>query len=154
VRATGGRVVLDSLLAYEAQVAGMADVTPGSRWLDPVRGWIERRSVPAVAALRHAIAAALRADGHAIGVVNGGGTGSLASTAADPGVTEVTPGSVFYAPHLFDGYHGLCLRTAALFALPVVRRSDRASSRARSAGGSPPARPAAIALPRCTCRPG
>nr|MBA2321982.1 amino acid deaminase/aldolase [Deltaproteobacteria bacterium] len=57
-------------------------------------------------------------------VVNGGGTGSLRSTAADPTVTEITAGSGLYAPHLFDRYHDLPLRPAAMFALPVVRRSD------------------------------
>jgi D-serine deaminase-like pyridoxal phosphate-dependent protein len=124
VRATEGRVVLDAVMAYEAQVAGMADVHPGSRWLDPARRWIKARSIPAVAALRKAVVGALTDDGHAIAVVNGGGTGSLDSTSVDPTVTEVTAGSGFYAPHLFDGYDALTLRPAALFALPVVRRSD------------------------------
>src|SRR5207247_1054823 len=54
--------------------------------------------------------------------VNGGGTGSLAATAAEPAVTEVTAGSGFYAPTLFDHYSSFSLRSAAMFALPVVRR--------------------------------
>jgi D-serine deaminase-like pyridoxal phosphate-dependent protein len=54
--------------------------------------------------------------------VNGGGTGSIHTTAAEDVVTEVTGGSGFYAPTLFDRYDDFELRPAAMFALPVVRR--------------------------------
>jgi D-serine deaminase-like pyridoxal phosphate-dependent protein len=54
--------------------------------------------------------------------VNGGGTGSLALTAADPAVTELAAGSGFYAPVLFDYYSSFRLTPAAGFALPIVRR--------------------------------
>ena len=54
--------------------------------------------------------------------VNGGGTGSLARTAAGGAVTELTAGSGFYAPALFDTYRSLDLVPAAFFVLPVVRR--------------------------------
>jgi D-serine deaminase-like pyridoxal phosphate-dependent protein len=55
-------------------------------------------------------------------IVNGGGTGSIHTTRAEPVVTEVTAGSGFFAPTLFDRYAGFSLTPAALFALPVVRR--------------------------------
>ena len=54
--------------------------------------------------------------------MNGGGTGSLARTAAGGAVTELTAGSGFYAPALFDNYRSLDLTPAAFFVLPVVRR--------------------------------
>jgi D-serine deaminase-like pyridoxal phosphate-dependent protein len=54
--------------------------------------------------------------------VNGGGTGSLARTAASGVVTELAAGSGLYAPHLFDTYRSLELRPAAMFVLPVTRR--------------------------------
>jgi D-serine deaminase-like pyridoxal phosphate-dependent protein len=57
--------------------------------------------------------------------VNGGGTGSLERTAADPVVTELAGGSGLYGPHLFDHYGTFTPRPAALFALPVVRRPGR-----------------------------
>lgn len=117
-------VELVALLGYEAQVAGIPDRTPGDRLLDPVRGLIKRRSVPLARHRRAALVQALRQAGHPIDLVNGGGTGSTASTAADPTVTEVTAGSGFLCPHLFDGYAGLPLRPAAFFALSVCRRSD------------------------------
>jgi D-serine deaminase-like pyridoxal phosphate-dependent protein len=57
--------------------------------------------------------------------VNGGGTGSVAGTAAEDAVTEVAAGSGLYGPTLFDSYSAFTPRPAAFFALPVVRRPSR-----------------------------
>jgi D-serine deaminase-like pyridoxal phosphate-dependent protein len=54
--------------------------------------------------------------------VNGGGTGSLESTAADSSVTELAAGSGLVGPTLFDAYRKFRPRPALLYALPVVRR--------------------------------
>ena len=54
--------------------------------------------------------------------VNGGGTGSIERTAAEPAVTEVAAGSGLYGPTLFDAYRAFTPRPAALFALPIVRK--------------------------------
>jgi len=54
--------------------------------------------------------------------VNGGGTGSLESTARDTSVTELTAGSGLVGPTLFDAYRRFSPEAALLFALPVVRR--------------------------------
>jgi D-serine deaminase-like pyridoxal phosphate-dependent protein len=54
--------------------------------------------------------------------VNGGGTGSVERTAAEPAVTEVAAGSGLYGPGLFDAYRSFRPQPAATFALPVVRR--------------------------------
>ncbi|HEY5261595.1 MAG TPA: amino acid deaminase/aldolase, partial [Solirubrobacteraceae bacterium] len=58
--------------------------------------------------------------------VNGGGTGSLERTAAEPAVTEIAAGSGLYGPTLFDAYRAFQPKPAALFALPVVRRPSAA----------------------------
>ena len=76
------------------------------------------------AARRSEVVGALRSAGFGIDVVNGGGTGSVDSTSADPVVTEVTAGSGFVCPHLFDGYDHLPLTPAVFFAIPVVRHPD------------------------------
>jgi D-serine deaminase-like pyridoxal phosphate-dependent protein len=55
-------------------------------------------------------------------IVNGGGTGSLELTGAEESVTEVSAGSGFFAPTLFDHYSRFSLTPAAGFALPVVRK--------------------------------
>jgi D-serine deaminase-like pyridoxal phosphate-dependent protein len=117
---------LAGLMAYEGQIAGVGDRVPGR----PVRSTliramqsgserdIRRRLPPIVDAVR-AVAAA---HGHDLRFVNGGGTGSLARTAALGTATELTAGSGFYAPALFDNYRSLALEPAAFFCLPVVRR--------------------------------
>jgi D-serine deaminase-like pyridoxal phosphate-dependent protein len=55
-------------------------------------------------------------------IVNGGGTGSIHTTTRESVVTEITAGSGFYAPTLFDRYSSFSLTPAAMFAMPVVRR--------------------------------
>jgi D-serine deaminase-like pyridoxal phosphate-dependent protein len=73
-----------------------------------------------LAARRAAVVAAVQAVAP-LEFVNGGGTGSLERTAAEPAVTELAAGSGLYAPALFDGYRAFTPRPAALFALPVTR---------------------------------
>lgn len=118
-RRPGFRLV--GLMAYEAQVAGIADAPPGRPVFGGAVRAIKKRSL---ADLRSRRAAAVRAIAeHAeLEFVNGGGTGSVAATAADPAVTEVTAGSGLYGPALFDGYRPWRPRPAAFFALSVVRR--------------------------------
>ncbi len=118
------RLRLSAVLAYEAQIASLRDHNPTSRHLDPVRRLLKRGSEPAVLKLRGEIVAALRARVGDLELVNGGGTGSVRFTSRDPSVTEVTAGSGFLCPHLFDGSGGLDLRPAGFFALSVARISD------------------------------
>jgi D-serine deaminase-like pyridoxal phosphate-dependent protein len=73
--------------------------------------------------------------------VNGGGTGSIERTAAEPAVTEVAAGSGLFGPTLFDTYRAFKPRPAALFALPVVRRPS--AKLATALGGGYPASGAA-----------
>ncbi|MCB9665754.1 MAG: alanine racemase [Alphaproteobacteria bacterium] len=120
-------VEVNAVLAYEAQVAGLPDVAgPGlaGRATGMVKQLVKRRSIPLVARRRQQVVAALRSEGFHVGLVNGGGSGSVASTSRDPSVTEVTAGSGFVASHLFDGYRGLPWQPALVFALAVVRQSD------------------------------
>ncbi|MCB9506962.1 MAG: alanine racemase [Myxococcales bacterium] len=112
------------LMGYEAHVAGVQDANPFAPMMNPVKRALKRVAQPAVALLRAEAVEALRADGHDVVLVNGGGTGSVPLTAAEPVVTEVTAGSGFLAPHLFDYFAGLELEAAAYFALEVCRVSD------------------------------
>jgi D-serine deaminase-like pyridoxal phosphate-dependent protein len=119
---------LAGLMGYEGHIAGVGDRPPGQRLRAAAIGAMQRASRAEIAERRAAIAAAVRAVAP-LGFVNGGGTGSLDSTAAEPAVTEVTAGSGFYAPGLFDHYSAFNLRPAAMFALPVVRRpSERVAT--------------------------
>ncbi len=82
---------------------------------------MQSRSAEELAERRAAVVAAVRAVAD-LRFVNGGGTGSLEGTSAEPAVSEVAAGSGVFGPHLFDTYSGFRPRPAALFALNVVRR--------------------------------
>jgi D-serine deaminase-like pyridoxal phosphate-dependent protein len=115
------QVELVALMAYEGQIAGVGDRPPGRRLRGAAIRFMQRRSAAELAARRAAIVAAVR-DHAGLPIVNGGGTGSLELTSAEDTVTEVTAGSGFYAPALFDHYSRFSLTPAAGFALPIVRK--------------------------------
>jgi D-serine deaminase-like pyridoxal phosphate-dependent protein len=122
-REIAGRAQLElvGLMAYEGQIAGVGDQPPGRRLRGAAIRFMQRRSAAELAGRRAAIVAAV-GELTDLEVVNGGGTGSLDLTAAEDAVTEVTAGSGFYAPALFDHYSRFTLTPAAGFALPVVRK--------------------------------
>lgn len=112
---------LVGLMFYEGQIAGVGDRPPGRRLRGAAIRFMQRRSAAELAERRAAIAAAV-GELAELEIVNGGGTGSLELTGAEAAVTEVTAGSGFYAPHLFDHYSRFSLTPAAGFALPIVRK--------------------------------
>ena len=109
------------MMGYEAHIAGLGDRPLGARWQERAIRWIKRRSAAEIAERRAAVVAAVR-EVAPLELVNGGGTGSLHTTAREAVVTEVTAGSGLYAPTLFDRYADFTPIPAAMFALPVVRR--------------------------------
>src|SRR5262245_14192151 len=115
---------LAGLMAYEAQIAGVGDNPPGRPAYANAIRVMQRKSAAELTVRRAAIAAAVR-EVTPIEFVNGGGTGSIAATAAEPAVTEIGAGSGLYQPTLFDAYRSFSGRPAALFALPVVRRPGK-----------------------------
>jgi len=112
---------LVGVMSYEAQIAGLGDRPPGARLRGSVIRAMQRRSLAELVQRRVAAVAAVReyAD---LEYVNGGGTGSVARTAADPSVTEIAAGSGLYGPTLFDAYQSWRPQPAAFFGLSVVRR--------------------------------
>jgi D-serine deaminase-like pyridoxal phosphate-dependent protein len=115
---------LVGLMAYEAQIAGLGDRPPGKPLLGLALRAVQRASARELAQRRAAIVVAVEAVAP-LELVNGGGTGSLELTAAEPAVTEIAAGSGLYGPTLFDAYSRFAPLPAALFALPVVRRPGR-----------------------------
>jgi len=115
---------LVGLMAYEAQIAGLGDRPPGRPLMGLALRAVQHASARELAQRRAAIVAAVEAVAP-LEFVNGGGTGSIESTAAEPAVTEVAAGSGLYGPTLFDAYSRFRPLPAALFALPVVRRPGR-----------------------------
>lgn len=125
-----GRVRVRGVMFYEAQVAGVGERGPGA----PLVRAMKRASLRQLGQRRSVVVAALQQElGRAV-LVNGGGTGSVRETAADPVITEVTAGSGLYCPALFDHYSGFVSRPAAFFALDVVRRPTARVATAFSGG--------------------
>ncbi len=125
VVATDG-VHLRGLLTYEGHVAGVQDLPIADDRGDLAYRWgvramqdLARRGLPH---LRRAATEAVAHElGHAPELVNGGGTGSVAFSAADPSLTEVTVGSGLLVGHLFDRYRAIDLEPALGIGLDVVR---------------------------------
>ncbi|WP_413318861.1 alanine racemase [Agrococcus sp. 1P02AA] len=112
---------LVGVMSYEAQVAGVQSAR--HRGIAPafaVRA-MQRLSVSDLLERRTAAVAAVR-EVAPLEFVNGGGTGSIETTAADPAVTEIGAGSGLLGGHLFDGYRRFMPAPALGFALPVVRK--------------------------------
>jgi D-serine deaminase-like pyridoxal phosphate-dependent protein len=118
-RRPGFRLV--GLMGYEGQIAGLGDAPPGH----PVRGrliqGIQGRSAVELRERRTETVRLIQAL-TSLEFVNGGGTGSLETTATDGSVTELTAGSGLIGPTLFDAYRRFTPDPALVFALPVVRR--------------------------------
>jgi D-serine deaminase-like pyridoxal phosphate-dependent protein len=112
---------LVGLMGYEAQIAGLVNNPAGQALRGIAVRQIQKRSIAELATRRGEAVVAVRqvAD---LEFVNGGGTGSLESTAADDSVTEIAAGSGLFGPHLFDNYTHFHPAPAASFALSVVRK--------------------------------
>ncbi|MBB1047729.1 amino acid deaminase/aldolase [Dietzia cercidiphylli] len=111
--ASGFRVV--GVMFYEAQVAGVPDDVRGI-------GVVKALSMRRLLAIRGAVAGVVAdVTGERPEIVNSGGSGSIAESAADPAVTEVTAGSGLFVPGLFDRYRSFTPRPSLFFALPAVR---------------------------------
>jgi D-serine deaminase-like pyridoxal phosphate-dependent protein len=111
---------LAGVMGYEGHVAGVGDDPPNPLLGAGVRA-MQRAAVAQVAERRAAVVAAVREVAE-VPIVNGGGSGSIDTTSAEPVVTEITAGSGLLAPALFDRYRAFRPRPAALFCLPVVRK--------------------------------
>lgn len=117
LRRPGIRLV--GMMAYEGQIAGVGNNAPG------LKGQLVRTMQRASAAdIRTRRAQAVDALKTLVDLefVNGGGSGSLESTALEPAITEVAAGSGLLGPGLFDGYRHFRPRPALFFGLNVVRR--------------------------------
>ena len=105
---------LRGVMFYDAQIAGLPDSSPAVRL-------VKKRSASELLERRSKVVAAVREHAD-LRIVNGGGTGSLEVSGADPVITELTAGSGLFSPGLFDGYDAFESRPAAYFALDVVRK--------------------------------
>lgn len=112
-------LVLVGLMAYEGHIAGVTD-SAATPYGAAVR-MMKRLSRPDIAARRAEAVSAVR-EIAPLEFVNGGGTGSIESTAAEPAVTEIAAGSGLIGPGLFDRYRDFRPHPALLLGVRVVRR--------------------------------
>ena len=112
---------LVGMMSYEAQIAGVTNEPPGKPVLGRTVRWAQKHSYAELLERRVKVVAAVRELAE-LEFVNGGGTGSIERTAADPAITEVAAGSGLFGPRLFDGYRHFSPAPAAAFALSVVRK--------------------------------
>jgi D-serine deaminase-like pyridoxal phosphate-dependent protein len=135
------RTKLVGVMAYEAQIAGVADNVPGKAINNLLVRRMQAASARDVQERRAEIVSAL-SEVAQLEFVNGGGTGAIDLAASEWAVTEIGAGSGFYAPALFDHYRSFRPRPAAMFALPVTRASGIAAIKAEGAQRAlPPVRP-------------
>lgn len=137
---------LVGLMAYEGQIAGTVDQPEGRPVFGAIVRWMQKQSARELAERRALAVAAIReiAD---LEFVNGGGTGSIESTSAEPAVTEIAAGSGLFGPHLFDHYGAFTPAPAAAFALSVVRKPKPDMATVLGGGWIASGPPAADRLP-------
>lgn len=113
------------IMAYEAHVAGVGDRNPFKPLLSQLLKPLRRFSARQIARKRVQISEMLKQHGEKNFIFNGGGTGSLSFNVAEKDtLSELTAGSGFYCPHLFDYYTNLDLEPAAFYALQIARKPE------------------------------
>ncbi|HLI87512.1 MAG TPA: amino acid deaminase/aldolase [Ktedonobacteraceae bacterium] len=114
-------VWLDGIMGYEAQIAGVGDRYAGQRMKNALVYWLKRRSQHEIAGRRAMLVRLIKEYAPSLRFVNGGGTGSIATTRMEEVITEITVGSGFYSPALFDNYRDFRYQPAAGYAIEIVR---------------------------------
>lgn len=135
------------VMSYEAQIAGVGNQPIGK----PAEGVLMRavqRASRAELVERRATGLASVREIVDLEFVNGGGTGSIESTAAEAAITEVAAGSGLFGPHLFDNYRNFTPAPAVAFALDVVRRPNAETATLLGGGWIASGPPNASRLPQ------
>lgn len=112
---------LEGIMGYEAQIAGVTDTAKEYGLKNIAIKYLKSTSIKRIAAWRSKVVKYIESKGIELRIVNGGGTGSMDSTMNEQVVTEVTVGSGFFAPHLFDNYRSFKLAPALVYALQITR---------------------------------
>lgn len=121
-------LLVEGVMAYEAQIAGVGDAPPGKPLYGRAIRAMQSLSARELRKRRAAVVDAVSEVAGELRFVNGGGTGSLESTSSEEAVTELAAGSGLFAPTLFDAYSAFSPEPAAFFCLPVVRKHSAATA--------------------------
>lgn len=115
-------IKMSGIMGYEAQIAGLGDKNPYAGITNKVVKLLQTKSKKELALRRKEIFDYAQQKGFDLTLVNGGGTGSITSTIEEKHITEVTVGSGFYSPTLFDYYSAFRYQPAAGYALEITRQ--------------------------------
>lgn len=114
-------VEVSGIMGYEAQVAGLGDHVKGGSMKNSTIRLLKKRSRKDYYKRRGEIVQWLQSQGYKLEIVNAGGTGSIEWSIEEPWINEVTVGSGFYSPGLFDHYKNFKHLPALGFVLQIVR---------------------------------
>jgi D-serine deaminase-like pyridoxal phosphate-dependent protein len=145
---------LVGIMGYESQIAGVGDAPPGKRIRASVIRAMQAASARELRTRRAEAVALVEQLAGPLEFVNGGGTGSVESSASERAVTEVAAGSGLFAPALFDAYRRFAPTPAAFFAIPVVRRPEARVATALGGGYVASGAPGPDRLPEPVYPPG
>lgn len=120
--ASSDHVWLDGVMGYEAQIAGVGDNHRQQKLKSLLIRWLKKRSIRELRQRRAEAIKHIHQLGLPLRFVNGGGTGSLLTTSTEQVVTEVTVGSGFFSPTLFDHYRDFRYQPTAGYAIEIVRK--------------------------------
>ena len=115
-------ISLTAVMGYEAQVAGLGEKNPANGIKNYVIPFLKKKSIEDYSKRREEIVAYIKSKNPSLEIVNAGGTGSIESSKAEEWVTEITVGSGFFSPALFDYYKDFKHLPAAGFAVQIVRK--------------------------------
>lgn len=115
-------IQLCGIMGYEAQIAGLGNKVKGQRLKNYLVRFLQKKSMNEISQRRSQIVEWSQQMFGQLDFVNGGGTGSIEQTIQESSVTEVTVGSGFYSPTLFDNYQQFCHFPAAAYAIEIVRQ--------------------------------
>jgi D-serine deaminase-like pyridoxal phosphate-dependent protein len=115
-------VRLCGIMGYEAQIAGLGNNVSGQVLKNYLVRFLQKKSMQEISQRRSEIVELSQKMFGQLDFVNGGGTGSIEQTVQESLVTEVTVGSGFYSPTLFDNYKQFCHLSAAAYAIEIVRQ--------------------------------
>lgn len=118
---THEHIQLKGIMGYEAQIAGLGNHARGEFCRNKIITLLQNRSKKEVARRREIVVKELQNAGAVLEIVNAGGTGSIESSKIEPWVNEITVGSAFYSPALFDHYQHFRHEPAAGFVLEITR---------------------------------
>jgi D-serine deaminase-like pyridoxal phosphate-dependent protein len=113
---------LAGVMGYEAQVAGLGEKNPANGIKNYLIPLLKKKSILDYSQRRREIVEYISSKGCRLDFVNAGGTGSIESSNEESWVTEITAGSGFFSPALFDYYHSFRHLPSAGFAVQIVRK--------------------------------